>query len=98
MSSRERAERGPVLYVLKRYPRLSETFILRELLTLESLGEAIVVDSLLPAEDGVRHKDVDRIKAEVRYLPRRAAAGDDPRYRRGDRPVHSGGLLRAAWP
>ena len=65
-------ERGPpsVLYVLKRYPRLSETFITRELLQLEAVGCRLAVDSLLPREDGPQHADVDRVRAEVRYLPR----------------------------
>lgn len=60
----------PVLYVLKRYPRLSETFVVQELMTLESLGEDVLIDCLLPAEDGPRHPDVDRVRAAVRYLPR----------------------------
>ena len=61
---------APVLYVLKRYPRLSETFVVHELATLESLGERMLVDCLLPPEDGPRHPDVDRVRADVRYLPR----------------------------
>ena len=66
-------QRGPpsVLYVLKRYPRLSETFITRELLELEAIGCRLGVDSLMPQEDGPRHADVDRVRAEIRYLPRR---------------------------
>ncbi len=59
-----------VLYVLKRYPRLSETFITRELLELEAIGCRLGVDSLMPQEDGPRHADVDRVRAEIRYLPR----------------------------
>jgi len=61
---------GHVLYVLKRYPRLSETFVVRELATLESLGEQILVDALLPPEDGPRHPEVGSVAAIVRYLPR----------------------------
>ncbi len=61
----------PVLYVLKRYPRLSETFIVRELATLEALGEHLLVDALLPPEDEPRHPEVGIVDAEVRYLPRR---------------------------
>ena len=34
----------PVLYVLKRFPRLSETFVLRELLGLEAAGVRVLVD------------------------------------------------------
>ena len=63
---------GPpsVLYILKRYPRLSETFITRELLELEAVGCRIGVDALMTPEDGPRHADVDGVRAEVRYLPR----------------------------
>jgi len=35
---------APVLYVLKRFPRLSETFILREILGLEAAGVRVLVD------------------------------------------------------
>ena len=71
-------ERSPpsVLYVLKRYPRLSETFITRELLELEAIGCRLGVDSLMPQEDGPRHADVDRVRAEIRYLPRRPKLTD----------------------
>ena len=31
-----------ILYVLKRYPRLSETFVVREILGVEALGVAVV--------------------------------------------------------
>lgn len=62
---------GRVLYVLKRFPRLSETFVLRELLELEACGEHVLVDALLPPEDGPRHADLARLRAPVRYLPRR---------------------------
>jgi glycosyltransferase involved in cell wall biosynthesis len=62
--------RAPVLYVLKRFPRLSETFVLRELLELEARGERILIDALLPPEEGPRHADVARLRAPVRYLPR----------------------------
>ncbi len=65
-----------MLYVLKRYPRLSETFITRELLELEAIGCRLGVDSLMPQEDGPRHADVDRVRAEVRYLPRRPKLTD----------------------
>ena len=62
-----------VLYVLKRYPRLSETFVIREVLGLETAGVRIGIDALLPPESGAHHADVDRVAASVRYLPRRAA-------------------------
>lgn len=60
-----------VLYVLKRYPRLSETFVVNELLALEAGGTRVAVDALLPPEDGPRHPAVERVRARVRHLPRR---------------------------
>lgn len=59
-----------VLYVLKRYPRLSETFVVREILELEARGVRIGIDALLPTEPGPQHPDVGLVRAPVRYLPR----------------------------
>ncbi len=69
-------QRAPILYVLKRFPRLSETFVLDELLRLEASGERILIDVLLPPEDGPRQRGLNDLKASVRYLPRH------PRLRR----------------
>jgi glycosyltransferase involved in cell wall biosynthesis len=70
--------RAPVLYVLKRFPRLSETFVLRELLELEAQGERILIDALLPPEGGPAHPEVASLRAPVRYLPRRARLRQPP--------------------
>jgi glycosyltransferase involved in cell wall biosynthesis len=59
-----------VLYVLKRFPRLSETFILHELLRLETAGVEIGVDSLRSPEPGPVHPELDGLAAPVRHLPR----------------------------
>ncbi len=61
---------APILYVLKRFPQLSETFVLNELLRLEASGERILIDVLLPPEDGPRQRGLADLKASVRYLPR----------------------------
>ena len=62
-------------YVLKRFPRLSETFILNELLELERLGTPLQIYSLIDvtAEESnrPRHKLVQELKSEVTYLPAR---------------------------
>ncbi len=56
-------------YVLKRFPRLSETFILNEMLELERQGVEVEVFSLFkpPAED--KHALLSELKARVTYLP-----------------------------
>lgn len=56
-------------YVLKKYPRLSETFILSEILGLEALGVPLCVFSLRSPDDGRFHGDLARVRARVRYLP-----------------------------
>jgi glycosyltransferase involved in cell wall biosynthesis len=60
----------PVLYVLKRFPRLSETFILREVLGLEAAGVRVLVDTLLPPEKGPTHPELEELRAVVRYVSR----------------------------
>src|SRR5260221_14430894 len=58
-----------VAYLLKRYPRLSETFILHEMLALEARGMRLHVYSLLDPAEATVHPDVDRLAAAVTYLP-----------------------------
>lgn len=63
-------------YVLKRYPRYSETFIVNEILALERRGVEIEIFSLRHPEDGHFQDAIARVRARVRYLPipgRRAA-------------------------
>lgn len=70
------SETGPLRigYVLKRFPRLSETFILNEILALERAGVEVEVFSLLrpPAED--RHNLLSELRAPVTYMPSKASA------------------------
>jgi glycosyltransferase involved in cell wall biosynthesis len=59
----------PVIFVLKGYPRLSETFIAQEIRALEALGLDIRIVSLRnPTDDGV-HPVHGEIRAPVSYLP-----------------------------
>lgn len=55
-------------YVLKKFPRLSETFILNELLGLERLGLDVDVFSLHAADDEPRHAALQDLAAEVTVL------------------------------
>lgn len=52
-------------YVLKRFPRFSETFILNELLTLQSMGVDIDVFSLLKPPDEQRHARLQQLNFPV---------------------------------
>ena len=57
-------------YVLKKFPRLSETFVVNELLGVERAGIDVTVFSLRPADDEPRHAMLDQLAAPVLELPR----------------------------
>ena len=60
---------GTIAFVLKGYPRLSETFIAQEILALEQAGLDIEIVSLRKPTDASVHPVNREIKAPVRYLP-----------------------------
>ena len=62
-------EAGRVVFVLKGYPRLSETFIAQEILALEEQGLDIEIVSLRHPTDRARHPVHGQIRAPVLYLP-----------------------------
>jgi glycosyltransferase involved in cell wall biosynthesis len=51
------------------YPRLSETFILTEILALEAAGQPLEIFSLRPPTDGRFHAELAEVRAPVTYLP-----------------------------
>ena len=57
-------------YVLKMYPRFSETFIVSELLGREARGADIEILSLRPPVDPRFHSALARVQAPVTYVPR----------------------------
>lgn len=59
----------PVAFVLKGYPRLSETFIAQEILALERRGLDIRIISLRHPTDTETHPVHHDIRAPVNYLP-----------------------------
>lgn len=56
-------------YVLKRFPRLSETFVLNELLELQRQGVEVEIFSLLKPLEEIQHSLLAALDAEVTYLP-----------------------------
>jgi glycosyltransferase involved in cell wall biosynthesis len=60
---------GRVAFVLKGYPRLSETFIAQEILALEQRGLGIEIVSLRHPTDRAIHPVHGQIRAPVLYLP-----------------------------
>jgi glycosyltransferase involved in cell wall biosynthesis len=57
-------------YVLKMYPRFSETFIVAEILAREAAGDRIEIFSLLPTNDPRFHPELARVQAPVTYIDR----------------------------
>ncbi len=60
---------GRVAFLLKGYPRLSETFIAQEILALERRGLEILIVSLRHPTDRATHPVHRLISAELLYLP-----------------------------
>ncbi len=58
-----------IAYILKMYPRFSETFILNEILELERRGVDLRLYALRKPDDGRFHPAVARVKANVVYVP-----------------------------
>ena len=61
--------RRPLGVLVKVYPKLSETFILEELLGLERMGWALRLYSLAPATDALSHPAVATLRAPLRQVP-----------------------------
>jgi len=55
-------------YVLYTFPKLSEAFILNELLALEAQGRWLWIASLRPALDEPRHPELSRLRAPIQYV------------------------------
>lgn len=61
---------APIGYVLKMYPRFSETFVVSEILAREQRGEDLVIFSLRPPTDPRFHRELGRVNAPVVYVER----------------------------
>ena len=60
---------GRVAYVVSRFPKLTETFVLYELLALEELGYAVELWPLLREPEPVVHPEAERLVGEAHYQP-----------------------------
>src|SRR5690349_13842135 len=58
----------PIGYLLRSYPRLSQTFILNEILALEKIGVSIQIFALTNPHEKVVQVQVDQVQAPVHYL------------------------------
>lgn len=63
-------EKRTIAYILKGYPRISETFVINEIYLLEQMGLPLRIFSLKAGEVAKSHAVVDQIKAIVTYLPK----------------------------
>jgi colanic acid/amylovoran biosynthesis glycosyltransferase len=86
-------------YVVKRFPRISETFIAAELIELERQGERVTVFAVARPAEAFTHSFVSELNARIVYLPRRPL-GEPVRVARALaralRTDHSGWLRAAA--
>lgn len=65
---------GRIGYVVKRYPRFSETFVVTEIIARESRGADIDIFALRPCVDGRFHDALAKVRASVTYLTRAGKA------------------------
>ena len=56
-------------YLLKAFPRISETFILNEILELERQGFDLFIYSMITPAEALRHRLADRVRSPITYLP-----------------------------
>ncbi len=63
------SDRLHVGYILKQYPRLSETFILNEILGVEGADVRVSIFSLRHATEGRFHPGIASVSGDVHYLP-----------------------------
>lgn len=68
--SREPSPGHRVGYVVKVYPRFSETFVVTEILAREAAGEDIAVYALRPTSDARFHPQLAQVRAPVTHVPR----------------------------
>jgi glycosyltransferase involved in cell wall biosynthesis len=69
MAQAHNDQRRPLGVLVKIYPKLSETFILEEILGLERMGLSLRLYSLAPATDAVAHPAVTGVRAPLVQVP-----------------------------
>ena len=64
-----KVQKTTIGYILKGYPRISETFISNEIYLLEQLGFSLHLFSMREPRESFTHNSVKQIRAVVDYLP-----------------------------
>jgi colanic acid/amylovoran biosynthesis glycosyltransferase len=91
-------------YVLKRFPRISETFVASELIELGRQGEQVTIFALSRPDEPFMHAFLYELKARVVYLPHRPlrepirVAGALARVLRSDLRGWLGAAGACLWP
>jgi glycosyltransferase involved in cell wall biosynthesis len=65
----EKQTSGSVAYILKNFPKLSETFIAGEIYRLENLGVDLKLFVIKPPTENLKHAVVEKIRVSKFYLP-----------------------------
>lgn len=63
-------------YVLKVYPRFSETFVVTEILAREEAGDDVAIYALRPTTDQRFHPEIARVQAPVTWIGRYPKGAD----------------------
>jgi len=79
---------GRLGYLVKAFPRVSETFILNEILELERQGFDLRIYSMIDPPDRLQHKVFQQVRSKITYLP-------NPLWRNGHRVL--GDHLQQMW-
>ena len=69
MTNDQLAAGAPIAYIVSRFPKLSETFILREVMELERQGASVHIFPLVHHKEPIYHSEIDAIQAKVHYTP-----------------------------
>jgi glycosyltransferase involved in cell wall biosynthesis len=77
-ASAQQPSTGEIGYVLKSYPRMSETFIANEIYLLEQEGLQLRLFSILEKTDPQRHAVVAATRAPIEYLPQLTPLSEAP--------------------
>ena len=68
-TARDETARPPIAYVMSRWPKLTETFILFEVLAVEALGQPVELYPLLRHREPVSHPEAIALGARARFQP-----------------------------
>ena len=62
-------ERGPIAYVMSRFPKLTETFVFDEILEMERQGESVEIFPLWREQEQISHQEVAALVDRAHFLP-----------------------------